>query len=152
MFVLFIQFYQLLFIFTVLKRRMSYLSFDAKFTQKNILTMQSPSESLGSHTYNTALQTKYKVLLAQERMFNLYDIQTCNLVDIIETNVAFLRRLMLVIEENIETEQKELSETWIRVMVFNTTFNNISAISWWSFLLVEETRVPGENHRPVKSH
>jgi hypothetical protein len=31
-------------------------------------------------------------------------------------------------------------------MVFNTTFNNISAISWQS---VEET---GENHRPETSH
>jgi hypothetical protein len=29
-------------------------------------------------------------------------------------------------------------------MVFNATFNNISVISWWSVLLVEETRVPGE--------
>ena len=29
-------------------------------------------------------------------------------------------------------------------MVFNTTFNNISVISWWSVLLVEETGVPGE--------
>ena len=37
-------------------------------------------------------------------------------------------------------------------MVFNTTFNNISVISWWSVLLVEETRVPGENHRHVASH
>jgi hypothetical protein len=34
----------------------------------------------------------------------------------------------------------------------NATFNNISAISWWSVLLVEETRVPGENHRPAASH
>ena len=49
-------------------------------------------------------------------------------------------------------------------MVFNATFNNISVISWWSVLLVEErfvgvseaepstdieeTRGPGENHRP----
>jgi hypothetical protein len=31
-------------------------------------------------------------------------------------------------------------------MVLNTTFNNISAVSWRSNLLVEETRVPGENH------
>ena len=30
-------------------------------------------------------------------------------------------------------------------MVFNTTFNNISIISWWSVLLVEEIRVPEEN-------
>ena len=35
-------------------------------------------------------------------------------------------------------------------MVFNTTFNNISVISWWSVSLVEETGVPGENHRPDK--
>jgi hypothetical protein len=36
----------------------------------------------------------------------------------------------------------------IRVMVFNATFNNISAISWQLILLVEITGVPGENHRP----
>jgi hypothetical protein len=38
------------------------------------------------------------------------------------------------------------------LMVFNVTFNNISVISWWSVLLVEETEGPGENHRPVASH
>jgi len=37
-------------------------------------------------------------------------------------------------------------------MVFNATFNNISAILWWSVLLVEETGVPGEYHRPAASH
>ena len=37
-------------------------------------------------------------------------------------------------------------------MVFNTIFNNISVISWRSILLVEETGVPRENHRPVASH
>ena len=36
-------------------------------------------------------------------------------------------------------------------MVFNTTFNNISVISWWLVLLVEETGVPGESHRPATS-
>ena len=40
----------------------------------------------------------------------------------------------------------------VGVMVFNTTFNNISVISWLSDLLVEETGVPRENHRPVTSH
>jgi hypothetical protein len=34
-------------------------------------------------------------------------------------------------------------------MVCNATFNNISSISWQSVLLVEETGVSGENHRPV---
>jgi hypothetical protein len=40
----------------------------------------------------------------------------------------------------------------VRVMVFNATFNNISVISWQSVLLLEETRVPGENQRPDASH
>jgi len=40
----------------------------------------------------------------------------------------------------------------VRVMVFNATFNTISAISWWSVLLVEEIEVPGENHRSATSH
>ena len=37
-------------------------------------------------------------------------------------------------------------------MVFNATFNNISVISWWSVILMEETGVPGENQRPITSH
>jgi hypothetical protein len=37
-------------------------------------------------------------------------------------------------------------------MVFNATLNNISAISWRSVLLVDETGVPEENHRAVASH
>jgi len=37
-------------------------------------------------------------------------------------------------------------------MVFNTTFNNISVVSWRSVLLVEEIGISGENHRPAASH
>ena len=37
------------------------------------------------------------------------------------------------------------SFSWL-IMVFNATFNNISAISWQSVLLVEET---GQNNGPV---
>jgi hypothetical protein len=36
-------------------------------------------------------------------------------------------------------------------MVFNTTFNNISVISWGSVLLVEETSAQ-RNRRPVASY
>jgi hypothetical protein len=39
-----------------------------------------------------------------------------------------------------------------RFTMFNATFNNISVISWWSVLLMEETGVPGENHRHAASH
>jgi hypothetical protein len=34
----------------------------------------------------------------------------------------------------------------IRVMMLSDAFNNISAISWWSVVLVAETEVPDENH------
>ena len=35
------------------------------------------------------------------------------------------------------------------VMIFNSIFNNISALSWREVLLVEDTGAPGENHRPA---
>ena len=37
-------------------------------------------------------------------------------------------------------------------MVLKANINNISVISWRSVLLEEETRVLGENNRPVTSH
>jgi hypothetical protein len=42
--------------------------------------------------------------------------------------------------------QSVLLMVWFGFMVFNNTFNNISV------LLVEETRVPGNNHWPATSH
>ena len=38
------------------------------------------------------------------------------------------------------------------VMVFNTTFNNISAISWWLVLLVEESGTPREKPLTLPSY
>ena len=38
------------------------------------------------------------------------------------------------------------------IMVFYTTFKNISGISWRSGVLVDETGVPAENHRYIASH
>ena len=40
----------------------------------------------------------------------------------------------------------------VTVMVLNATFKNISVMSWRSVLLVEETGVPEENHRPAAIH
>jgi hypothetical protein len=31
-------------------------------------------------------------------------------------------------------------EVWVRFMLLNATFNDISVISWWSVLLVEESQ------------
>jgi len=55
-----------------------------------------------------------------------------------------------------EAKKRNRTNMWLqnctirfRFMVFKATFNNISVISWRSILLVEETGVTGENHRPV---
>jgi hypothetical protein len=43
---------------------------------------------------------------------------------------------------------------WVRTRfnVFNSTFSNISAISWRPVLVVEEAGVPKENHQPWASN
>ena len=57
--------------------------------------------------------------------------------------VSILSALVLIANSN-----KKI----VRVIVFNATFNNVSAISWWSVLLVEEIGVPRENHRTAANH
>ena len=52
----------------------------------------------------------------------------------------------------VTTDTLRMYYVSVRVMVFSETFNNISDISWWSVLLMEETGVPGDNHRPSASH
>ena len=37
-------------------------------------------------------------------------------------------------------------------MVFNATFNTISAISWQSVVFLEETGIPEKTHRPAANH
>ena len=41
---------------------------------------------------------------------------------------------------------------WFDFWYFNSTFSNISTISWRPVLVVEEAGVPGENHRPWASN
>ena len=56
---------------------------------------------------------------------------------------------------NSHSNSQIIKTVWFvrfRVIMLNTTFNNISVISWRSVLLVEEIEVPGENHRPITSH
>jgi hypothetical protein len=48
--------------------------------------------------------------------------------------------------------EKKFVTIGLRVMEFNTTFNNISIALWQSALFIEETRVHRENHRLVASH
>jgi hypothetical protein len=44
------------------------------------------------------------------------------------------------------------AQVLIDLLCFDSTFSNISAISWRPVLVVEEAGVPGENHRPWASN
>jgi len=52
--------------------------------------------------------------------------------------------LYIIIYSTTMSEQHCQKYRRIRIMLFNDTFNNISVISWWLVLLVEETGVSGE--------
>ena len=65
---------------------------------------------------------------------------------------SILKRLYFTLEQLSINISWILSIYLVCLMMFNATFNNITVISWWSVLLVEETGVPVENHRPVVSH
>jgi hypothetical protein len=75
-------------------------------------------------------------------------------LDLINRPVALTERLDLIdrpvtvvtTRMHIEKEKQRGILRDVGLMVFNATFNNISVISWWSVLLVEETAGPGENH------
>ena len=82
-------------------------------------------------------------------------------VELIATT-AICQQVADNIKSQLKKVFKDLDNTYLAVrssasgncrgfgfMVFSATFNNISVISWRSVLLVEETEVPRENHRPV---
>jgi hypothetical protein len=60
------------------------------------------------------------------------------------------RQLLLFICNTVYFIVK-LGKTWVRVMMFNAIFNNISVISWLSVLLVTEFGEPKENYRSTAS-
>ena len=62
------------------------------------------------------------------------------------------RNHKLFIFQVIKWSDLEPLKRLVWFMMFNATFNNISVISRRLVLLMDEARVPGENHRPVASH
>ena len=72
----------------------------------------------------------------------------------IEPHICYRRidahKKMTLRMKTIELPNLQYMALMVWFMVFNATFNNISVISWQPVLLVEETRLPWENYRPVK--
>jgi hypothetical protein len=78
-------------------------------------------------------------------------INTNRDISLHNTSVVFQFRLSLLQEVGNQHEVKKQNNQFIvmtirvSVMVFNATLNNISVISWWSVLLMEETGLPEKN-------
>jgi len=79
-----------------------------------------------------------------------------NFLFIIVHIADYFGRFQILVSTNIlaviSNTLKVQSSKWKGAMVFNVTFNNISAISCQSLLLVEETGVLWENYQPEASH
>ena len=71
--------------------------------------------------------------------------------DLWKNTIHRLRKTLMFILKTWNTK-KWVGKTKVRLVVFNATFNTISVISLRLVLLVEETGVPGENHRAAASH
>ena len=79
-------------------------------------------------------------------IYSTYKSSTCS--SILPTNPPHVHLFYLQILHMF------IYSTYRGLWVLNAIFDNILAtfISWLSVLLLEETGVPGENHRPVTSH
>ena len=66
--------------------------------------------------------------------------------------VCFMRKKEQVDEKNSTVGIFCTYWIFFLFLVFNATFSNISAMSWWPVLVVEEAGVPEENHRPWASN
>ena len=71
----------------------------------------------------------------------------------LENRIVALEKSVEKLEDRIKNGTNSSKEgLFVCLMVLSATFNNISAISWRSVLLVEETGGPRENQRPAESH
>ena len=82
---------------------------------------------------------------------NLFNVEEYNILKAIAMLTFFSPFNLFVCLTKIQLDWSNIN-IGVRVMVFNTICKNISAISRWSILLVEETGVPRENHWQTLSH
>jgi hypothetical protein len=88
------------------------------------------------------LWTSFEIL---QILFKINSFRTCNLVLHFHI-IHIIRALRYDMSDNLVNKLITIFQNMVRdlvwFMVFNATFNNISAISWRSVLLVEEIGVP----------
>ena len=76
----------------------------------------------------------------------------CHTCCIINNDVLFLREVWVRVLNGVNNSVISTYIAYLGAMMLNATFNDVSVILCQSLLLVEETRVPGNNHWPPASH
>ena len=74
---------------------------------------------------------------------SVYIILSCNQVGAVGINILIYN--FDIMNEHVLLLKMLMTISWVMIMVFNATFNNISVISCRS--LWEETKIPEENHQ-----
>ena len=92
-------------------------------------------------TKQATIRGKSKDRLAQNQgdMLEMFDICELLFSELASLEEDFGGYIMFPFIVTLSDEQTIVDTEEMRVMVFNTTFNTISVISWRSILLVEET-------------
>ena len=108
-----------------------------------------------SWIYNYLCKSPLKVVSSNPAHGKVFSIQCDKVCKWLATGAGFLQ-VLLFLQPIKLTALKKLKYCWLidLFIVVNATFSNISAtcISWRPVLVVEEARVPGENHRPWASN
>ena len=102
------------------------------------------------------VKLKTSIELKQSKICALTIVSLCHICLLLKLRFNFSTNFLLNSRqyENYKICKVRLLNllVWFSFMVLNSTFNNISVISWRPVLLVEETGVPWENHRPIASN
>ena len=99
----------------------------------------------------------FLVSIRNLRWILVYEIKKSNFQHVpifVRVISLWIYRLFFPFNFNLFNNMFCIQDFWFGLwfMVFNATFSNISVISKRSVLLVEETGVAGEKHRPAASH
>ena len=127
-------------------RNKQYTIYRAKIELENIWDQQPPIKFESKSTQKLQLYRESRLSVhIKDYFYNNVKISLQFQITMIWAPLNLIRR---IIWQNVFYAQHYCSSTvyWVRVIVFNAMINNISVISWWSGLLVEETGVPGNNH------
>ena len=104
------------------------------------------------HQYEKSIAEKDFKITEQEWQVQLYENKFCLADEQSKKNRKCVEELTDIVERNKIVSKLVIIKAGFRFMGLNATFNNISATSWLSALLMEKTRVPRENHRTIANH